>query len=93
MKIIWSYQAQKMYELIIDDLLKKWPIEITLDFEYRTNNLLNHLKEHKHLCPKSKHKKLHKCVIHKNVSLIYKVNRKNIEIVTLIFNRDNHKYY
>lgn len=93
MNIIWSEEAKITYENIIDDLLKKWPIDIALDFEQRTNNLLDLLKENKQLCPVSKFKRLRKCVIHKNVSLIYKTNRKTIEIITFIFNKDDHKFY
>ncbi len=93
MNIVWSTEAKTTYENIIDDLLKKWPNDIALEFEQRTNDLLEQLKKNKHLCPSSKFKKLRKCVIHKNASLIYKVNRKTIEIITFIFNKDNHQFY
>ncbi len=69
MNIVWSDEAKTTYENSIDDLLKKWPIEVALDFEYKINDLLNHLKQNKQLCPVTKFKKLRKCVIHKNVSL------------------------
>lgn len=91
--IIWSDEAKNTYEEIIDDLLKKWPIKIAINFEQETNDLLDRLLLNKQLCPATKYKKLRKCVIHKDASLIYKINRKNIEIVTLIFNKDNHQYY
>lgn len=91
--IVWSNEAKKTYEAIIDDILKKWPVNIALDFEQETNNLLDRLLENIQLCPSTKYKKLRKCVIHKNTSLIYKVNRKNIELVTFIFNKDDHQFY
>ncbi len=90
--IVWSDEAKNTYEAVIDDLLEKWPIDIALEFEELTNDLLNRLLQNKQLCPATQYKKLRKCVIHKNVSLVYKVNRKNIELVSFIFNRDNHKY-
>jgi plasmid stabilization system protein ParE len=93
MNIVWSDEAKLTYESIIDDLLKKWPTDIALDFEKRTNELLDNLKQNKQLCPASKFKKLRKCVIHKNASLIYKINRKNIEIITFIFNKDDHHFF
>ena len=92
MIIIWSNEAKITYFKIIDDLIDKWKIEIAIDFENKTNNLLNHLKEYKKLCPPSKKEKLRKCVIHKNTSLIYKINKSNIELVTFIDNKTNHKY-
>ena len=91
--IVWSNEAKQAYEEIIYDLLKKWPLTIALDLEQKTNDLLDKLLENKQLCPPTKYKKLRKCVIHKNTSLIYKVNRKNIELVTFIFNRDDHSYF
>ena len=91
--IVWSDEAKINYEVIIDDLLKIWPIKIALDFESKTTDLLNALLTNKRLCPSSKYENLHKCVIHKNVSLIYKVNRQDIQIVTFIFNKDDHPFY
>ncbi len=91
--IIWSDEAKKGYEKIIDDLLNKWPVNIALDFEQKMNELLDNLLKNNQLCPVTRYKALRKCVIHKNASLIYKINNKNIEIVTLIFNKDAHWFY
>ena len=93
MIIVWSDEAKKAYKTIIDTLLDNWPNKIALDFEQETNKLLDKLLQNNKLCPATKYKKLRKCVLHKNVSLIYKINRKNIEIVTFIFNKDNHHFY
>ena len=92
MIIIWSNEARISYNNTIDDLIENWPIEIVLDFEKRTNNLLGHLRNHKKFCPPSRKSNLRKCVIHKNASLIYKINQANIELVTFVDNRTNHKY-
>ncbi len=92
MKIIWSDQTKVSYERIIDDILDKWSPNIAIDFEYKTNKLLDVLKKHNHLCPNSNKQNLRKCVIHKNVSLIYKINNSVIELVTFIDNRANHNY-
>ena len=91
--IVWSDEAKKTYEAIIDDLLEKWSLNIAIDLEEKTNDLLDRLLDNKQLCPATKYKKLRKCVIHKNTSLIYKINRKYIELVTFIFNRDDHQFY
>jgi len=92
MNIIWSDEARKTYDNTIDDLIDKWQIEIALDFEEKTNSLLDHLKNYKKFCPPSKKKKIRKCVIHKNTSLIYKINKNNIELVTFIDNHTEHNY-
>lgn len=92
MNLIWSNEAKITYNGIIDYLLKEWHTEIAIDFENKTNNLLNHLKINKKLCPPSKIKKLRKCVIHKNASLIYRIKSNTIELITFIDNRADHNY-
>jgi hypothetical protein len=87
MILVWSDEARKTYDTTIDDLIDKWQIDIVLDFEEKTNTLLDHLKKYKKFCPPSKKKKLRKCVIHKNTSLIYKIDKSNIELITLIIIR------
>ena len=91
-KIIWSNRALNTYEDCIIDILDKWPIDIAERFEQLTNELLDRLKTQNKLCPPSKQKKLRKCVIHENVSLIYQIKNNAIELVTFVDNRDNHKY-
>ncbi|RFC54976.1 type II toxin-antitoxin system RelE/ParE family toxin [Brumimicrobium aurantiacum] len=91
--IIWSEEAKYSYENIIDDILAKWNVKTALNFEQKVNNLLEKLQINNHLYPATNYKDLRKCVVHKNSSLIYKINQENIEVVTLIFNKDNHKYY
>jgi mRNA-degrading endonuclease YafQ of YafQ-DinJ toxin-antitoxin module len=92
MKIIWSKQAKKSYEKIIDNLLEEWPFDIALKFENLTNSTLDNIKNNKSLCPKSQQTQLRKCIIHKNVSLIYRIEKSNIELVTFIDNRSEHQY-
>ncbi len=92
MKIIWSDQAKLSYEKTIDFILKDWSLDVALDFENRTNKLLDNLKKNTKLCPGSKNRQLRKCVIHKNTSLIYRIVKPNIELITFIDNRSEHNY-
>lgn len=92
MHIIWSEQAKNSYEKIIDFILEQWNSDIALNFESKTNTLLDKLKQNKNLCPESKQTQLRKCVIHKNASLIYKISKPNIELITFIDNRSEHMY-
>ena len=92
MNIIWSDRAKSSYEKMIDFFLEQWNADIALDFERRTNTLLDNIKINKNLCPASKKSKLRKCVIHKNAALIYKVKKHAIELVTFIDNRIEHAF-
>lgn len=91
--IVWTAQAKRSYEAVIDDILNKWTVKTALTFEQRINDLLVRLLKNQHLCPATRHKNLRKCVVHKNVSIVYKINRKNIEIITFIFNKDDHPFF
>lgn len=31
--IVWSDEAKKTYEAVIDDLLKKWPVNVAIDLK------------------------------------------------------------
>ena len=93
MEIIWSNQAVITYEDIIDNLLLRWNVDVALEFESLTNNILDKLKSNEKLCPGSKKTLLRKCVIHKNSSIVYRIGKHNIEIVTFVFNKSNHSFY
>lgn len=91
--IYWSPEAEVTYLETIKFILEQWPVEVAEDFEQLVEDLLNRLRQHKNLCPSSpKHKKLRKCVISEQTSLIYRVNANEIELVAFIDNRSVHKY-
>ena len=93
MIIVWSNKAKVSYDDIVDELILNWSPDIAEDFTNKTDALLDSLKMHKKLCPVSKFKTLRKCVIHKNVSLIYKLQGNyKINLVTFIKNKVNTKY-
>lgn len=92
MTIVWSALAKKYYILIIDQLFEKWNIDIVEKFERETIELIDRIENHNHICPKSKIVNLHKYVINKNISLIYRVQNETIEIITFVFNESEHLY-
>ncbi|NOX46108.1 MAG: type II toxin-antitoxin system RelE/ParE family toxin [Chlorobi bacterium] len=92
MNVFWSLEASNSYEEIILGLIERWPIDIVESFEGIVNKIISRLSRNKRLCPPSKKKNIRKCVIHKNVSLIYKINKTEIELVTFIDNRSDHRY-
>ncbi len=92
MSIIWSKRAKSSYNKLVDDILVKWDYTIAEKLQSKVDTLLEYLKTHNKLCLKSKQFKVRKCIIHKNTSLIYKIkNKSEIELVTFISNRTDHK--
>lgn len=92
MNIIWSDLAKEYYLFILDQLFEKWTIEIVEKFEIETFSLIDNIENQNHICPKSRIINLHKCVVNHHISLIYRINNNQLEIVTFIFNESNHLY-
>jgi plasmid stabilization system protein ParE len=93
MQITWSIAAKNSYLNIIEQLFDTWNLTIIERFENQVNLLLHNLSFHNHICPKSIFKDLHKCVVNKHISLIYRLKNENsIEIVMLIFNKSDHVF-
>ena len=61
-------------------------------FEKNFNKLINNLKNHAAICPKSKILNLRKCIIDENNSLIYNEMNSKIFLITIINNRSYHIY-
>lgn len=92
MKIVWSVLAKDYYAFIIDQLFEKWTIDIVELFEKQTTELIYRIENHNHICPKSKIVNLYKCVLSEHISLIYRIQNNNIEIITFVFNQSEHLY-
>lgn len=90
--MVWSSQAEITYDKIIENILEKWNDSIAKSFIYDVDDLLIKLTSYTNLCPKSEIKNLRKCLISKQVSLVYKVQNKQIYLVTFIFNESDHGY-
>lgn len=93
MQINWTTLAMESYDLVVDQIFIDWGIEIVDRFENQVDELIHRIENHNHICPKSKMKGLHKCVINEHNSLIYRVKSKSlIEIILVIFNKSEHDF-
>jgi len=91
--ILWSPKAEETYLNIIEFILHKWTFKEADEFDNKVNKLIEKLRLHKNLCPQSKmFKKLRRCVITSQISLIYQFRNNTIELITFVDNRSNHKY-
>lgn len=92
MKIIWSALAKDYYLLIIEQLFEKWNLSIVEKFETETVELITKIAHHNYICPKSKIENFHRCKVNKHISLIYRIENNNLEIITFLFNQSDHSY-
>ena len=90
--LYWTPLALKTYRSILNQIVEKWGIVPMMKVDTKLNELLNDMKEFGKMCPVSKKKGIHRCVLSKQTSLIYRVNNNQIELLEFIYNRSNHNY-
>ena len=92
LKIIWTTQAEKGLNTVLDYLEKEWTVTEILKLETNLVNLLNRIVEYPNGCPKSKIKTdLHKGLVDKNNYIIYRVNSRLNQIVIINFRGTKQK--
>lgn len=90
--MVWSKLALITYKEIFENLQFQWTVKEMRNFRDLTQNLLDKIKNEQITCPCINEKLgIRKAVIHKNVSLYYKVDAaaQKIYIITLFNNRMN----
>ena len=94
MEIVWTRLAKITYIEVLENLKKRWTGKDIENFRDLTNELLEKVKNEQvvHLYANEK-LGVRKGVIHKNVSLFYREDRKNnkIYLITFFNNRMNPK--
>ena len=92
-QIIWSPIAEETYLKILQDIRVKWSIKEAIAFDNKVEDLISKLKSFKDLCPPSgKHSNYRRCVISKQISVVYTVRKNIIELVTFYDNRSEHNF-
>ena len=92
LKIIWSPKSEKNYNSIIDQIEIQWSNKEVKGFNSKAMHLIEVIQIHHKIFPASKKANLRKCVITEQISLIYRVNKTNIELVDFIHNKSNHNF-
>ena len=94
MEIVWTKLAKITYIEVLENLKKRWTEKEMKNFKDLTNELLEKVKNEQveHLFANEK-LGVRKGVVHKNVSLFYREDRKNnkIYLITFFNNRMNPK--
>jgi plasmid stabilization system protein ParE len=91
--VVWSPVAEFTYLETLSFILNNWTSKEAEAFEQKVESLINILKTQKNLCPPSrKQRRIRKCVITPQTSLIYQFSKGNIEIIAFFDNRTNHNF-
>ena len=74
LKIVWTQQAVKGLNKVIQYLEEEWTDKEILNLEDKIKNLLNRIRNYPEICPRTgRIKHLHKGLIDKNNDLIYRI--------------------
>lgn len=86
-EIIWSPKAEAAYLAILETTYY-FSTAAALELDDKLEKLLERLKKHNYLCPPTPSLPgLRRCVITKNVSLVYELKGADIHILLVIDNR------
>lgn len=85
--ILWSPKAEDAYLAILETTYF-FSTAAALDLDERTEKLLERLRRHKHVCPPAPSLPgVRRCVVTKNVSLVYEIVGNTIQILMVVDNR------
>ncbi|MFZ4544782.1 MAG: type II toxin-antitoxin system RelE/ParE family toxin [Saprospiraceae bacterium] len=87
-KIVWSDYAKQDFAQILEFLKETFGSQTVLTFIERTDRVIDQIETFPFSYPISdKNPQLRKAVLNKNVSLIYRISKKQIELVFFWDNR------
>lgn len=86
---MWSPLARSSYIDVLEYLEQKWTWREMERFVLRTEEALAHIKTNPNLYPYSKKSDTHKCILVKQVSLIYRVKGPVAELLVFWDNRQD----
>ncbi len=84
LKFIWTSQAVKGFNKVVDYLEAKWTAKEILNLENKIQQEINQINLNPDQFPKSeKNKSLYKAIVDKNNYLVYSIDKKS-NIITII---------
>jgi plasmid stabilization system protein ParE len=92
--VVWSPKAEETFDAVVTHIKANWTAREVNNFIDETNHQLERISSFPFSCPESsKYKNVHRCIISKQTSLVYRYKPRKalIEIVTFFDNRCNPK--
>ena len=87
-EVVFTQAAEETYDAITDQLLEHWGINILLEFQALVSMKVKILLKSPFLYQIiDDDLKIRRCPIHRNCSLIYRVNEKKVEVICFWDNR------
>ena len=94
MEVFLSPVAAKKIEILISYLQEEWSDKVKYDFISKLTEKFNQISLHPYSCIKSvEFPNLYKCVVNKQTSFYYRIKKNEIEVITVIDNRQDPNRY
>ena len=87
--VVWSPSALEDYARILEYIDREWGMEAALNFLDATDRIIMQIQEFPNLFPKSEKVEVHKAVIAKQTSLIYRTTENQIQLLHFWDNRQD----
>ncbi len=88
-KITFSPEANERLKEIILYLVNEWSVNSAAKFIDILNDKLSHIKQFPLMYPALDNIDIHFCVINKQITLYYRINESEIDVITLFDTRSN----
>ena len=90
--MVWSPHANREYERLLDYLITEFGSNTAIKFDRHVEEVLELISQHPQMYPQSEIKSnVHRCVLHQNTSLYYRIKNDKIELVSIWANKRNPK--
>jgi hypothetical protein len=89
MNVIWAPQAKKDFWNNIDYLEAEWYEKVAFNFIEKANTIITLLQNDNVLFIKTNYKSVYKIVITKHISLFYRIENNNLELLLFWNNFQN----
>jgi plasmid stabilization system protein ParE len=92
-QLFWTATATDSYAAILNFIMEKYGVNPALKMDDKVEKILELLESNKQLCPPTETNLLvRRCVITKNLSLIYSINGNVLDLVTFYDNRADFNF-
>lgn len=89
--IVWSPEARNTYIGVLESINSQWSISEVQAFQTHVNQVLELVRQFPEIYEYSDHSNAHRCVLSKQVSLFYRVEKEaeTIELISFFDNRQD----
>lgn len=91
LEIVWTPEADKEFERIIDYLLNKWSEKDVSQFVTTTDKIIDYISIYPKMFRKTNKRNVHEALITEHNLMVYRVMKSRIDIITFYDTRQDPK--